>query len=154
MLGVDYHDTFAPTARITSVRTLMQIAVQHDLVVHQLDVKTAYLNAPIDCEIFVDQPEGFEIKSSLPGKKLVCRLNKSLYGLKQSGRNWNTLLHSFLIENGFSQSSTDTCIYSYKMPLSASPLLRLVTSAVLLVTWHNLSNDSMWTPSRVACFFT
>jgi len=90
----------------------MQIAVQHDLVVHQLDVKTAYLNAPVDCEIFVDKPEGFEIKSSLPGKKLVCRLNKSLYGLKQSGRNWNTLLHSFLIENGFSKSLTDTCIYS------------------------------------------
>jgi len=59
VLGVDYHETFAPTARITSVRALIQVAVQHDLLVHQMDVKTAYLNAPIDCEIFVDQPEGF-----------------------------------------------------------------------------------------------
>ena len=109
--GVDYHETFAPTARITSVRALMQFAVQYDLVVHQMDVKTAYLNAPIDCELYVDQPEGFQIKSP-SGDKLVYRLNKSLYGLKQSGRNWNTLLHSFLIENGFTQSLTDTCLYS------------------------------------------
>jgi len=89
----------------------MQFAVQYDLLVHQMDVKTAYLNAPIDCELYVDQPEGFEIKSP-SGDKLVYRLNKSLYGLKQNGRNWNTLLHSFLIENGFTQSLTDTCLYS------------------------------------------
>ena len=109
--GVDYHETFAPTARITSVRALMQIAVQYDFIVHQMDVKTAYLNAPIDCELYVDQAEGFEVKSST-GEKLVYRLNKSLYGLKQSGRNWHTLLHTFLIENGFTQSVVDTCVYS------------------------------------------
>ena len=49
--NVDYHETFSPTARITSVRMLMQLAVQDKLVVHQADVKTAYLNAPIYCEI-------------------------------------------------------------------------------------------------------
>jgi len=109
--GIDYHDTFAPTARITSIRVLLQIAVQYDLIVHQMDVKTAYLNAPIDCELYVDQSEGFEVKSISHGK-LVCKLNKSLYGLKQSGRNWNSLLHTFFIENGFIQSSIDTCVYS------------------------------------------
>lgn len=108
--GIDYHETFAPTARITSVRALMQIAVQYDLIVHQMDVKTAYLNAPIDCELYVEQPEGFEVKS-LSGEKLVCRLNRSLYGLKQSGRNWNTLLHTFFMEHGFIQSQVDTCVY-------------------------------------------
>ena len=75
-----------------------------------MDVKTAYLNAPIDCEIYVEQPEGFEIKSP-SHEKLVCKLNKSLYGLKQSGRNWNSLLHTFFFENGFTQSSVDTCVY-------------------------------------------
>ena len=108
--GIDYQDTFAPTARITSVRMLIQIAVQYDLIVHQMDVKTAYLNAPIDCEIYVEQPEGFEEKC-LPHEKLVCKLNKSLYGLKQSGRNWNSLLHTFFIESGFTQSPVDACIY-------------------------------------------
>ena len=108
--GVDYRETFAPTARITSVRALIQIAVQYDLLVHQMDVKTAYLNAPIDCELYVEQPEGFEVKSP-DGEKLVCRLNRSLYGLKQSGRNWNTLLHTFFIDHGFTQSQVDTCVY-------------------------------------------
>jgi len=60
---VDYQDTFAPTANFTSVRVLMQLAAQHDLVLHQMDVKTAYLNAPIDCETFIEQPEGFVVDS-------------------------------------------------------------------------------------------
>jgi len=86
----------------------MQVAVQHDLLVHQMDVKTAYLNAPIDCEVYVAQPEaGFEVKYTC-GEKLVCRLNRSLYGLKQSGRNWNTLLYTFFMEHGFTQSPVDT----------------------------------------------
>jgi hypothetical protein len=97
--GVDYHDTFAPTARITSVRVLLQIAVQYTLIVYQMDAKTAYLNAPIYCEIYVDQPEDFEIKSS--HGKIACRLNKSLYGLIQSARSWNNLLHVYFIVNGF-----------------------------------------------------
>ena len=58
--NVDYHESCSPTARITSVRKLMQLAVQDNLLVHQMDVKTAYLNAPIDCEIYIEQPEGFE----------------------------------------------------------------------------------------------
>lgn len=109
--GIDYNETFSPTADMTSVRALMQLAVQYDLELHQMDVKTAYLHAPIDCEIYMEQPEGFEVKSKT-GEKLVCRLNKSLYGLKQSGRNWNKMLHDFLPENGFVQNSADYCVYS------------------------------------------
>ena len=55
---IDNQETFSPTAPMASIRTLMQIAVQHDLTVHQMDVKTAFLNAPIDCELYVEQPEG------------------------------------------------------------------------------------------------
>ena len=77
--GIDYHDTFAPTARLTSIRALMQCSVQYDLIVHQLDVKTAYLNANIDCNIFMEQPEGFE----KGGNNMVCNLNKSIYGLSK-----------------------------------------------------------------------
>ncbi|RUS70255.1 hypothetical protein EGW08_021985 [Elysia chlorotica] len=109
--GVDYNETFAPTANITSIRMLMQLAAQHDLILHQMDVKTAYLNAPIDYEIFMEQPDGFKVEAK-NGKKLVYRLNKSLYGLKQSGRYWNNLLHSFLIENDFQQSQSDHCVYT------------------------------------------
>ena len=55
--NVDYHETFSPTAKMTSIRVLMQLAVQYNLTVDQMDVKTVYLNAPIDCELYVEQPE-------------------------------------------------------------------------------------------------
>jgi hypothetical protein len=62
---------------MSSVRMLMQHAVQNNMLVHQMDVKTAYLNAPIDCDIFVQQPKGYE-KEGENGEKLVCKLKKSL----------------------------------------------------------------------------
>ena len=109
--GTDYFETFSPTANMTSIRAAMQIAAQHDLILHQMDVKTAYLNAPIDCEIYLEQPQGFEQKG-VNGEKLVYKLNKSLYGLKQSGRNWNQLLHKHFCENGFTQCSSEHCLYT------------------------------------------
>ncbi|KAK3892176.1 hypothetical protein Pcinc_003967 [Petrolisthes cinctipes] len=108
--GVDYHETFSPTARLTSLRMLLQLAVQENLQIHQMDVKTAYLNADIDCDIYLEQPEGF-VKTNEKGDKLVCKLKKSLYGLKQSGRNWYNLLHGSLVEEGLVQSQSDHCVY-------------------------------------------
>src|SRR6218665_3275525 len=102
---------FSPTVRITSVRMLMQLAVQQGMIVHQMDVKTAYLNAPIDCELYIEQPEGFEADNKTDGN-LVLKLKKTLYGLKQSGRNWNNMLHDYLISENFEQSSTDHCVYT------------------------------------------
>ena len=107
-VGIDYGETFSPTANLTSVRVLLQKAAQEDLLLHQMDVKTAYLHAPIDYEIYIDQPEGYEEK----GEDLVCKLEKSLYGLKQSGRNWNRILHDCLTENNFTQNLADHCVYA------------------------------------------
>jgi hypothetical protein len=104
--GMDYFDTFSPTVKMTSIRSFMQIAAEYGLPVSQMDVKTAFLNAPIDCEIYVNQPQGYEV----PGN-LVCKLRKSLYGLKQSGRNWNNTLHEFFCENELVQSPVDPCVY-------------------------------------------
>ena len=81
------------------------MVLQYDLIVHQMDVKMVYLHAPIDYEIFVMQPEEFKTY------ELVYRLNKSLYRLKQSGRNWNKMLHECLIRNGFIQNPADHCVY-------------------------------------------
>ena len=75
-----------------------------------MDVKTAYLNAPIDSELYVEQPEGYSV-SNKESRKAVWKLKKSLYGLKQSGRNWNNLLHLHLCTDGFEQSNTDSCAY-------------------------------------------
>ena len=108
--NIDYHETFSPTAKMTSIRILMQLAVQYNFTVHQVDVKTGYLNAPIDRELYVDQPEGFTV-TGRDGEHLVYKLKKSLYGLKQSGRNWNGVLHSYLVSQGFVQSQADNCFY-------------------------------------------
>ena len=75
--GKDYFETFAPTAKMTSLRILMQVAAHDNLVLNQMDVKTAYLNAPIDCDIYIEQPEGYK------NDNYTWKLNKSLYGLKQ-----------------------------------------------------------------------
>ena len=110
---IDYQETFAPTARMTSIRTLIQIAVQNDMIIHQMDVRTAYLNAPIDRDIFVEQPLGYEVKGE-NDDILVFKLQKSLYGLKQSGRNWNDTLNTHLCDLGFNKSKNDPCIYMKK----------------------------------------
>ena len=91
--GIKYYETFSPTARLTSIRVLMQISVHHDLLLHQIDVKTTYLNVNIDCKIYIKQPQGFK-----KGENRVCYLNKSIYGLKHSGRMWNNVLNEFLID--------------------------------------------------------
>ena len=104
---VNYLETYSPTARLTSIRILMNIAINENLILHQMDVVTAYLNADIDYEIYVEQPKGFIEYDN----NHVYRLNKSLYGLKQSGRNWNNLLHNSLVEYGFERCLSDNCVY-------------------------------------------
>ena len=81
--GIDYLETFSPVAKLASLRMLLAIAAVEDLEIHQMDVITAFLVGEIDEEIYMDQPEGFQQKD------LVCRLRKSLYGLKQASRIWN-----------------------------------------------------------------
>lgn len=95
------------------------------MVVHQMDVKAAYLNAPIDCDIYVEQLKGYE-KVGKNGEKLVCKLNKSLYGLKQSGRNWNETIHDYLSKEGFVQSLADPCVYRKFVDDDASKCIILV----------------------------
>ena len=78
--GLDYFDTYSPVTRITSIRMLIAIAALHNLEIHQMDVKTAFLNGDLNEKIYMDQPEGF---ISLGQEKKVYRLVKSFYGLKQ-----------------------------------------------------------------------
>ena len=144
---IDYHETFSPTARLTSVRMLMQLAVQGDLVVHQMDVKTAYLNAPIDCEIYVEQPEGFEQEGE-NDEKLVCKLHKSLYGLKQSGRNWNNMLHEYLSNEQFEQSQVDACVYTKNTNESKVAIIVWVDDIIIAASNAQLLNDVKSSLSR------
>ena len=91
-----------------SIRVLLTLAVQHDLLLHQMDVVTAFLNGILEETIYMQQPDGYIQQ----GKgRLVCKPNKSLYGLKQSPRCWNKVFTEFMKSIGFTQSSADPCIY-------------------------------------------
>ena len=102
--GIDYNETFAPTVKFTTIRTLLAVAVSKSWHIHQVDVNTAFLYAPVTEEIYMRQPQGFV----QPGNEhKVLRLKKSIYGLKQSPRNWYDTLKLFFIENHFRQIHTD-----------------------------------------------
>ncbi|KAH9722428.1 hypothetical protein KPL70_006731 [Citrus sinensis] len=106
--GIDYFDTYAPVARLTSIRVLFAIASLNNLYVHQMDVKTAFLNGDLDEEIYMEQPEGFV----LPGnEKKVCKLIKSLYGLKQAPKQWHEKFDSVILSHGFKHNNADKCVY-------------------------------------------
>ena len=106
--GVDYDKVFSPVAPNTSVILLLPLANAHDLQIHQMDVKTAFLHGSLDCKIYMSQPAGF-VNPDRPNH--VCKLKKSIYGLKQSARCWNTTLDEYLKSVGYRKSNADGCIY-------------------------------------------
>ncbi|KAK3719576.1 hypothetical protein QZH41_006798 [Actinostola sp. cb2023] len=106
--GVDYDETFSPVVRFESLRTVIALSVKQELKLHQMDVTTAFLNGDLKEEVYMRQPEGFSVKGK---EHLVCKLNKSLYGLKQSPRCWNYTLDEHLKSMGFVQTPSDPCIY-------------------------------------------
>ena len=91
--GVDYEETFAPVARYTSIRSIISIAEEMGWKIHQMDVKTAFLNGFIQEEVYIEQPQGFEVHGK---ESHVCRLKKALYGLKQAPRAWYSRIDTYL----------------------------------------------------------
>lgn len=83
--GTDYKETYAPIASYTSIRSMIALATQMGWEIHQMDVKTSFLNKVIEEEVYIEQPKGFETHDK---ESHVCRLNKALYGLKQAPRAW------------------------------------------------------------------
>ncbi|GKA43936.1 zinc finger, CCHC-type containing protein [Tanacetum coccineum] len=107
--GIDYFDTYAPVARITTIRLLLALAAIHNLVIHQMDVKTTFLNGDLDEEVYMKQPEGFV----MPGNEhKVCKLVKSLYGLKQAPKQWHQKFDEVVLSSGFHLNQSDKCVYS------------------------------------------
>ncbi|KXJ83029.1 hypothetical protein RP20_CCG009471 [Aedes albopictus] len=104
--GFDYSETYSPVARLDTLRTVLAMANREGMVVHKMDVKTVFLNGELTEEIYMEQPEGFTRKENL-----VCRLKRSLYGLKQASRQWNECFNEFVKRLGFERSVNDPCLY-------------------------------------------
>ncbi|KAK2382392.1 hypothetical protein QL285_069931 [Trifolium repens] len=106
--NIDFFDTFSPVTRITSIRVLISVAAVYNLFIHQMDVKTAFLNGDLEEEIYMEQPEGFVIPRQ---EQKVCKLDKSLYGLKQAPKQWHIKFDSLMTSNEFKVNESDKCIY-------------------------------------------
>lgn len=104
--GEDYHETFSPVARLSTIRAVLSVAATEKMSLTQFDVSTAFLNGTVEETIYMKQPEGYE-----DGSNRVCRLNKSLYGLKQAPRCWNDRFVKFMIQQGFKKSDADPCLF-------------------------------------------
>ena len=99
---------FAPVARFGTIRSLIALGVQRNMSIHQMDVSTAFLNGVLKEDIYMEQPDGYKVKGK---EHLVCKLQKSLYGLKQSPRCWYEELSTHLIHTGYTQSKADPCVF-------------------------------------------
>ena len=106
--GVDYKETFSPVSSKNSFRTIMALVAHFDLKLHQMDVKTTFLNGDIDETIYMVQPENFVLGDT---KMMVCKLKKSIYGLKQASHQWYYKFHQVIISFGFEMNMVDDCIY-------------------------------------------
>ncbi|BBG99469.1 transposable element gene [Prunus dulcis] len=106
--GIDYNETFSPVSTKDSLRIIMALVAHFDLHLHQMDVKTAFLNGGLEEEIYMMQPEGFIQQKE---KSLVCKLCKSIYGLKQASRQWYLKFNKVVKAYGFTEIALDECIY-------------------------------------------
>jgi hypothetical protein len=106
----NYEEIFAPVLKYKTLRLTCALAVEHELIVHKLDVKTAFLHGDISEEIYLEPPAGIKPPYGREGCK--WRLHRSLYGLRQSPRKWNDKIHAFLVSLGFSRLESDYGLYS------------------------------------------
>ncbi|KAI5332975.1 hypothetical protein L3X38_023104 [Prunus dulcis] len=107
--GLDYNETYAPVARLDTIRTLIALAAKKGWKLFQLDVKSAFLNGVLQEEVYVNQPEGFVIKGK---EDKVYRLHKALYGLKQAPRAWYGEIDSYFTQCGFVKSLSEATLYT------------------------------------------
>ena len=126
---VDYKETFSPVAMLKSIRILLSIAAALDYEIWQMDFKTAFLNGDLEEEIYMSQPDGYAQEGQ---EHKVCKLLKSIYGLKQASRSWNLKFDETIKSYGFQQSIDEACVYKLIKERSVVFLVLYVDDILLI----------------------
>ena len=112
--GLDYDETFSPVVRTESVHSMIALAAKDNLLLHQMDVTTGFLNWSLEEEVYMNQPVGFATKGK---EHLVCKLKKNIYGLKQSPRCWNVALADHLCDIGLIRRQPVSYLHVQESPI-------------------------------------
>jgi hypothetical protein len=125
----DFFDTYSHVARLTTIRVLLSLAASHGLLVHQMDIKTTFLNGELDEEIYIEQLVGFVANGE---EGIVCKLLKSLYGLKQAPEQWHEKFDRTLTSVGFVVNEVDKSVY-YRYGGGEGVILCLYVDDILIL---------------------
>ncbi|KAM7529809.1 hypothetical protein LguiB_033219 [Lonicera macranthoides] len=124
--GIDYEETFAPVARMTTVRTLISVASVRQWTIHQMDVKNAFLHGDLSEVVYMQPPPGLPHS---PGQ--VCKLRRAIYGLKQAPRAWFEKFSTAILNHGFTQSAHDSAMFTYSSSQGIVILLIYVDDMII-----------------------
>ncbi|RVW94907.1 Retrovirus-related Pol polyprotein from transposon RE1 [Vitis vinifera] len=127
--GIDYQETFAPIAKLNTIRILLSLAVNQDWCLQQLDIKNAFLNGDLEEEVYMEIPPGFEESMA---KNQVCKLQKSLYGLKQSPRAWFDRFTKAVLKLGYKQGQADHTLFVKKSHTGKMAILIVYVDDIIL----------------------
>ncbi|KAH9737203.1 Integrase catalytic domain-containing protein [Citrus sinensis] len=145
--GIDYTETYSPVSTKDSFRIIMALVALFNLELHQMDVKTAFLNGSLSEDVYMVQPDGF-VESGR--ENMVCKLKRSIYGLKQASRQWYLKFHDIVTSYGFQENAVDQCIY---LRVSGSKYIILVLYVDDILLAANDTNLLLETKHMLSCSF-
>jgi transposase InsO family protein len=149
VLGRDYFDTHSPVAQMKSIKMILSFAASADYELMQMDFDTAFLNAEVDADIYMEQPEGFHQGS----EDTVCKLKKALYGLKQASRRWFKTINEFMLRMGFKPLVSDACVYRKRSKTGNLIIISLYVDDTIIAVHKNDLAEWNECKSRIADAF-
>lgn len=138
--GIDFDDILSPVVKMSSIRVVLGLVASLDLEIELMDVKTAFLHGELEEEIYMEQPEHFEVKRK---EDYVCWLKKSLYGLKQAPRQWYKKFESVMGEHGYKKTTSDHCVFVQKLFDDDFIILLLYVHDMLIVGRNSSRIDNL-----------